>query len=74
VSWLISMSGLGLGTEVEVVERALEEWERALPGRRGCMSVASGASSSESLAEVVERVALWDEGGCGLEYVDDARG
>jgi hypothetical protein len=47
------------------------------------MSVASGVSSSESLAEVevevaAESVALWDEACCGLEfleleYVDDSR-
>jgi len=84
VSSLMSISGLCLGTVVVVVvvERALEEWERALPGRRGCMSVASGVSSSESLAEVevevaAESVALWDEACCGLElefeYVDDSR-
>lgn len=39
----------------EVVERAaLEAWERALPGRRGCMRRARGASSSESEVEDVD--------------------
>lgn len=51
VSSLISINGFGL---FEEVERALEMWERALPGRRGCIRRARGALSESESAVMVE--------------------